>query len=205
MPNFYYEDLAQTRGYNVICGIDEAGRGSWAGPVVAGAVILHRSNLTNELINGLDDSKKLKSSMREDLFEKLKPHACFGIGLADAVEIDEMNVLKSTLMAMARALKNLRVSPSLALIDGNCVPELPCRSECIVRGDSASLSIAAASIVAKVTRDAIMANLALSYPEYGWERNSGYGTRKHREALEKYGVTIEHRKSFAPIRQLLNL
>ena len=205
MPDLSYEDLAKTRGFNIICGIDEAGRGSWAGPVVAGAVILYRKNLTIELIKDLDDSKKLKRARREELFEQLKLHSEIGIGQANVVEIDKINILKATLKAMARAVRNLNIVPDLALVDGNCTPDLKFRSECIIRGDGASLSIAAASIVAKVTRDRIMANIACAYPKYGWERNAGYGTREHQEALKNYGVTLEHRKSYLPIRKLLNL
>lgn len=205
MPDFSYEDLARARGFSVICGIDEAGRGPWAGPVVAGAVILDRASLTDDLINGLDDSKKLKPARREDLFEQLKLHTQIGVGQADVVEIDELNILKATLTAMNRAVEDLNVLPDFALVDGNCAPELFFQTECINRGDSASLSIAAASIVAKVTRDCIMADLARAYPEYGWERNAGYGTREHREAIETHGVTPEHRKSYAPIRKILGL
>ena len=205
MPDFSYEDLARARGFSVICGIDEAGRGPWAGPVVAGAVILDSASLTDDLIKGLDDSKKLKPARREDLFEQLKLHTKIGVGQADVVEIDEMNILNATLAAMTRAVKDLNVLPDLALVDGNYAPDDFFQTECIIRGDSASLSIAAASIVAKVTRDYIMTDIAHAYPEYGWERNAGYGTREHREAIETHGVTPEHRKSYAPIRKILGL
>lgn len=203
MPDFSYEDTAQARGFSVICGIDEAGRGPWAGPVVAGAVILNRASLTKDLIKGLDDSKKLKSARREELLEQLKLHAVIGVGQANVEEIDEMNILKATLAAMVRAIEDLNVFPDFALVDGNCAPDFIFESECIIRGDGASLSIAAASIVAKVTRDQIMADLAQTYPEYGWDRNAGYGTREHRKALETYGATLAHRKSYAPIQKIL--
>ena len=205
MPDFCYEHLAQSRGYNVICGIDEAGRGPWAGPVIAGAVILDHAKLTYSLIDSLDDSKKLKPSRREELFEELKLCACIGIGQSDVIEIDKINILKATLLAMTRAVNNLSISADFALVDGNAKPELPFQSECIVRGDSLCLTIAAASIIAKVTRDRIMVNLARAYPEYGWEKNVGYGTRQHRKAIETHGVTTEHRRSYAPIKKFLGL
>jgi ribonuclease HII len=203
MPDFSYEDLAHSRGYNVICGIDEAGRGPLAGPVVAGAIILDRAKLPNGLIDGLDDSKKLKPARRKELFDKLKVCAFIGVGQSDVTEIDEINILKATHLAMRRAVDNLSIRSDIALVDGNTEPRLPFQSECIVQGDNLSLSIAAASIIAKVSRDKIMANLAYSYPVYGWERNAGYGTSEHLKAIEKYGVTMEHRKTFAPIKKYL--
>ena len=205
MPDFHFEALAQKKGYNIICGIDEAGRGPWAGPVVAGAVILNREKLTDKLVNRLDDSKKLKPARREELFEELKLCSCIGIGQSNVIEIDNVNILNATLLAMTRAVGNLSTLADIALVDGNHAPKLPFHSECIVRGDSLSLSIAAASIVAKVTRDRIMAGLACTYPEYGWERNVGYGTPGHRKALEINGGTMEHRKSYAPIKKILGL
>ncbi len=205
MPDFRFEELAQAQGYNVICGVDEAGRGSWAGPVVAGAVILDREKLTDNFLDNLDDSKKLKPARREELFEELRLCANIGIGQSDVIEIDKVNILKATLSAMARAVRNLNTHTDFVLVDGNVAPKLSCHSECIVRGDSLSMSIAAASIIAKVTRDRIMADLACAYPGYGWDRNVGYGTQKHREAIEKYGVTIQHRKSYKPIKKILGL
>ena len=209
MPDFSYEDAALARGHAVICGIDEAGRGPWAGPVVAGAVILERATLPGDLVLNLDDSKKLKPARREELFERLARHARIGIGRAEVAEIDEINILQATMLAMARAVDGLgggaAGQPGLALVDGNREPELACPVQCVVRGDGISLSIAAASIVAKVTRDRIMAALALAYPAYGWERNAGYGTRHHQDALAAHGVTPEHRRSYAPIRKILGL
>jgi len=203
MPDFSFENAALARGFEVICGIDEAGRGPWAGPVVAGAVVLDRASLPDDLIEGLDDSKKLKPARREELLESMKPHARIGVGLADVAEIDEVNILQATLRAMARAVEDLGGNLDLALVDGNREPDLAFEAECVVRGDGKSLSIAAASIVAKVTRDRIMADLARTYPAYGWDHNAGYGTAEHREALAAHGVTREHRRTYAPIRKIL--
>ncbi len=210
MPDFSYEDAALARGFDVICGIDEAGRGPWAGPVVAGAVVLDRTGLPDDLIQGLDDSKKLKPARREELLERLSPHVRIGIGRADVAEIDEVNILQATMRAMARAVDDLGGGdwagrPALALVDGNREPELAFEAECVEKGDGKSLSIAAASIVAKVTRDRIMADLARTYPDYGWQRNAGYGTREHQDALAAHGVTPEHRRSYAPIKKILGL
>ena len=203
MPDFSLETAAQRDGHAVVCGIDEAGRGPWAGPVVAGAVILDKGRLSAELVAELDDSKKLKASKREALFERLLAEARIGVGQADVAEIDDLNILGATMLAMARAVEALPVRPDLALVDGNREPDLSCPARCVVRGDGISLSIAAASIAAKVTRDRIMAGLAGDFPGYGWERNAGYGTREHQAALERLGVTPQHRRRFAPIRRLL--
>ncbi len=205
MPDFTLEVQARREGHAVIAGVDEAGRGPWAGPVVAGAVILDPVNLSSELRRGLDDSKKLKPERREDLLVRLEREARIGVGQADVSEIDSLNILQATLLAMARAVGALGVTPDLALVDGNREPELDCPVRCVVRGDGQSLSIAAASIAAKVTRDRIMAGLAETFPGYGWERNAGYGTREHQMALDRLGVTPEHRRSYAPIRNMLRL
>ncbi len=205
MPDFSLEDTARRHGHLVIAGIDEAGRGPWAGPVVAGAVILDTGKMTPDLIAGLDDSKKLKPARREDLLKGLKAAALIGVGRADVAEIDDLNILQATMLAMARAVGDLSVQPDLALVDGNREPDLDCRVQCVVKGDGKSLSIAAASIVAKVTRDRIMAGLAETFPGYGWEQNAGYGTKQHQSALAALGVTSEHRKSYAPIRKILGL
>ncbi len=188
----------------LVAGIDEAGRGPWAGPVVAAAVILDRDRLGHDLAHGLDDSKKLSPARRAALFEALAGRAQIGIGAASAPLIDEINVLAATLRAMARALAALGVVPDLALVDGNRLPELPCPARAVVGGDGKSLSIAAASIVAKVTRDRIMTALAARYPGFGWERNAGYGTAEHRCALEALGVTPHHRRSYAPVLKMLS-
>ncbi len=205
MPDFSFEDTARSHGHGLICGIDEAGRGPWAGPVIAAAVVLDAATLPPDLIAGLDDSKKLKPARREELLKGLEAVASIGVGRADVAEIDDINILQATMLAMARAVESLSARPDLALVDGNREPDLECRVQCVVRGDAKSLSIAAASIVAKVTRDRIMAALAETFPGYGWERNAGYGTKEHRGALAALGVTPEHRKSYAPIRKILAL
>jgi ribonuclease HII len=199
MPDFSLELAAG----NIVAGIDEAGRGPWAGPVVAGAVILNPATLPENLRQGLDDSKKLKPARREELFEVLQDHSDFGVGIAEVDEIDDVNILQATLNAMGRALKGLEGTPDVALVDGNRPPKLPCEVQCIIKGDGLSLSIAAASIIAKVTRDRMMADLAENYPGYGWERNAGYGTKAHQEGLKRLGVTPHHRKSFKPIIKIL--
>ena len=199
MPDFLLEEAAG----GTVAGIDEAGRGPWAGPVVAGAVILDRRTLPADLRHGLDDSKVLSRPRRDGLYEILCRTARIGIGRAEVSEIDSVNILGATMLAMARSVSALGVIPDLALVDGNRKPELPCPVQCVVKGDRRSLSIAAASIVAKVSRDAIMAELARAFPGYGWERNAGYGTPEHRDALERLGVTPHHRRSFAPIHKIL--
>ncbi len=198
---FEYEAIAE--GLSPVCGVDEAGRGPWAGPVVAGAAILDPQTLPDSLRMGLDDSKKLKAEKRQALFALLADHAITGIGIATVEEIDRLNILQATMLAMTRAVADLKVKPGMVLIDGNRLPDLPYPAEALVKGDGRSLSIAAASIVAKVSRDAIMAALASSHPGYGWQHNSGYGTKKHIQGLAEFGVTIHHRRSFAPIRRLL--
>lgn len=187
----------------VVCGVDEVGRGPWAGPVVAAAVVLKADGLPAELGRGIDDSKKLAPARRDRLFAWLVEHAHIGIGQASVEEIDAHNILEATMLAMARAVDALAGSGlglSLALVDGNRAPRLSCPARTVVRGDGLSLSIAAASIVAKVSRDRLMTKLAESHPGYGFERNFGYGTPAHRLALERLGPTPQHRRSFAPIQ-----
>jgi len=208
MPDFSFEDAARREGFGLIAGIDEAGRGPWAGPVIAAAVVLDRARLDPELRASLDDSKKLLPARRSELFGRIEACAAIGvahvgIGRAEVEEIDRLNILRATLLAMRRALDALPVRPDVALVDGNRAPELPCPARCIVGGDACSLSIAAASIVAKVTRDAEMAALARAHPGYGWERNAGYGTAEHRAALASLGPSPAHRRSFRPIAALL--
>lgn len=206
MPDFEFENQ-----YNVpVAGIDEAGRGPWAGPVVAGAVVILDKNLDEFLLSGLNDSKKLSAKKREALYEKLfeaekAGQVCIGIGQASAAEIDEHNILRATFMAMCRAVAQLKVQPQFALVDGNQVPKgLNCPCKTIVKGDARSYSIAAASIVAKVYRDRLMAELALKYPYYGFEKNAGYGTAAHIAGLKQYGIIEgQHRKSYRPIQELL--
>lgn len=202
MPDFQLE-WAET---GVVCGIDEAGRGPLAGPVVAAAVILDRACVPDALMEGLNDSKKLTAQKREELLAVLETcgAAVIGIGQADVAEIDTHNILCATHMAMDRACTALGRPVDVALVDGNRPPSLSlgCAVRTVVGGDGLSLSIAAASIVAKVTRDRIMAALAADFPQYGWERNAGYGTAEHRAAMVEHGVCIHHRRSFAPVRAL---
>ena len=199
MPDFALERAAG----GIVAGIDEAGRGPWAGPVVAAAVILDATTLPSSLADGLDDSKTLSPARRRELYAVLMACAEIGVGAAGIREIEERNILGATFAAMARAFAALPRRPAAALVDGNRAPDLPCRVATVVRGDSRSLSIAAASIVAKVTRDGIMARLSARYPEFGWERNAGYGTAEHRRALERAGPTPHHRRGFAPVRRML--
>lgn len=204
MPDFLFEYEAIAEGLAPVCGVDEAGRGPWAGPVVAAAAILDPETLPDSLRRGLDDSKKLKADKRRALFSLLEGHAVTGLGVATVEEIDRLNILAATMLAMTRAVAGLGVKPGMVLVDGNRLPELPCPGLSIVRGDGRSLSIAAASIVAKVSRDAMMAELATSHPGYGWRHNAGYGTKKHIRALAELGVTEHHRRSFAPIARIIN-
>ena len=190
---FLYENEAIKSGYKVVCGVDEAGRGPLAGPVFAAAVVLP-PNLT---IEGLDDSKKLSEKKREVLYDKIKSLAVdFNIAFATEKEIDEINILNATFIAMKRAVEGLKVKPDIALIDGNRSPELNLQTQTIIKGDSLSSSIAAASILAKVERDRLMKILSEKYPQYGFEKHKGYGTKLHIESIKKYGLCSIHRKSF---------
>jgi ribonuclease HII len=198
-PNLTAE-VAFAENGATICGVDEAGRGPWAGPVVAAAVVLDRGCIPP----GLDDSKKLTPRRRAALFDAVRASASVGVGIASVEEIDALNILRANDLAMLRAVRDLQPAPEAALIDGNRVPPgLPCRARALVGGDGRSLSIAAASIIAKVTRDRIMEELAGTHPGYGWERNRGYGTPEHRAALIRLGVTPHHRRSFRPIHNIL--
>jgi ribonuclease HII len=201
MPDFRIE---QGLG-GLVAGIDEAGRGPWAGPVFAAAVVLDAKQLPRMLRYGLDDSKKLTARRRLELFEALKPYARIGVGQATVEEIDAINILQATMLAMSRALESLKVCPDHAVVDGNYPPRLPCLVKCVVGGDSLSLSVAAASIVAKVSRDRMMADLACAFPGYGWDHNFGYGTAEHQAALEALGATPHHRRSFAPVLRILQM
>jgi ribonuclease HII len=190
----------------LVAGVDEVGRGPWAGPVVAAAVVLPPS-IPGALAGRLDDSKKLSPARRDELFALLRNAAGVdvGIGAASVAEIEQANILGATHIAMRRAIAALPRLPDIALVDGNRLPaELPCPGRTVIKGDGISLSIAAASIVAKVTRDRIMASLAVRYPAYRWERNSGYGTAQHRDGLAAAGVTCHHRRTFAPIAKMLS-
>lgn len=179
--------------FHCICGIDEAGRGPFAGPVVAGAVVLP----VGLKIVGLNDSKQVSAKRREELFEEIKEKAVsIGIGMSSPARIDEINILQATYEAMGHAVKDLDVVPDLLLNDAVTIPHIPIRQVGIVKGDAKSLSIAAASIMAKVTRDRLMVEYAELYPEYGFEKNKGYGSAEHREALKKYGPCPIHRETF---------
>ena len=201
MPDFSLEREVD----GVVAGVDEAGRGPWAGPVIAGAAILDRDALEDSLVDGLDDSKALTTARRESLYISLTESsaATVSVGMASVEEIDSLNILQATFLAMTRAVDALGKPIDFALIDGNRAPLLACPAKTVVKGDSRSLSIAAGSIMAKVTRDHMMAALAIDFPGYGWDTNQGYGTRGDREGLETLGVTPHHRRSYAPIRALL--
>jgi ribonuclease HII len=193
-----YERLYKSQGFTFIAGIDEVGRGPLAGPVVAGAVILP----DDFQILGIDDSKKLTETKREELYELIRKAAVsIGIGIIEANEIDKINIYEATKKAMYAAINELHISPDFLLVDAMKLTT-PIPSEAIIKGDSKSISIAAASIIAKVTRDRMMKELAKSFPEYGFEKNMGYGTKEHIEALQLYGATPHHRRSFAPVKEL---
>lgn len=194
LPDFSNEEMLGGR----VAGVDEAGRGPWAGPVIAAAVILDPAQIPA----GLNDSKVLSRLKREALIEPILEHAFVGVGQASVEEIDRLNILQASLLAMRRAVSALPITPDACLVDGNRDPGLDVPTRLLVKGDAISLSIAAASIVAKVTRDRIMCDLAAAFPAYGWERNAGYGVPVHRDALQLVGISPHHRKSFAPIRKL---
>lgn len=199
-PDFSRElDFLTRNPGAIIAGVDEAGRGPWAGPVIAAAVILDPGAIPA----GLDDSKKLTAQKREALYAQLQHCAQISIGQASVAEIDAINILNATMLAMTRAVAGLGITPSIALVDGNRAPKLSCRVEIVIRGDALSQSIAAASIIAKVTRDRIMGDLDTEYPGFGWKTNQGYGTRAHQEALARLAVTPHHRRSFKPIHKML--
>lgn len=192
-------DLTLERGLGGrVAGIDEVGRGPLAGPVVAAAV-LFETPPPPEIEAAIDDSKKLTPARRAAVLDRLLTHAKIGLGAASVAEIDRLNILEATMVAMQRALAALPVTPDSALVDGNRAPQLACPARTVVGGDGLSLSIAAASIVAKVTRDVAMARLAERYPGFGWERNAGYGTAEHTAALDRLGPTPHHRRSFRPV------
>lgn len=195
-----YENEALSDGYEIICGVDEAGRGPLAGPVYAAAVILPKGHI----VEGVNDSKKLSEKKRELLFDKIIDECvCYSIGTASEKEIDEINILQATYLAMKRAVAGLEIVPQLALIDGNRIPPLiSTDARAIVKGDAKSASIACASILAKVSRDRYMLEMAKKYPEYQFEKHKGYGTKLHYEMIEKYGICEIHRKSF--LKKVLN-
>ena len=198
-PDFSYETKYLEQGFSLIAGVDEAGRGPWAGPVVAGAVILDQTNIPL----GLNDSKKLTEKKREALFQPIKESCLVGVGIVDAAKIDEINILQATMLAMKLALKDLSDQPDFVLIDGNRSPDIKIPNEAIKKGDAKSLSIAAASIIAKVTRDRMMQEYDAEFPQYGFAQHKGYGTAQHAQALNQHGPCVIHRMSFAPIKKLL--
>ncbi|KNX41230.1 Ribonuclease HII [Roseovarius tolerans] len=199
-PDLFHETEARAAGFSRIAGVDEVGRGPIAGPVTAAAVILDPARIPE----GLNDSKVLSAKRREALCAALMDCAQVSVAHATVAEIDEINVLRASHLAMERAIAGLDVAPDMALIDGNLIPRgltLPARA--IIKGDAASLSIAAASIVAKTRRDQLMRDLAQQFPGYGWERNAGYPSKSHKDALLNLGVTPHHRRSFKPVHNIL--
>lgn len=199
MANYDLETKLRISGKEIIAGIDEVGRGPWAGPVTACAVILDPNNIPN----GLNDSKILTAKRREQLFDLIMDSAQVSCVHVEVTEIDQVNILQATFRAMERAVSHLPI-PNHILVDGNKLPpNLPSPATAIVKGDAKSVSIAAASIIAKVTRDRLMSDLSEAYPGYGWEKNAGYGTKMHQLGLLNHGVTPHHRRSFKPIHNIL--
>lgn len=194
MPDYEYENAAKSGGFKLVCGVDEAGRGPLAGPVCAAAVILPE----NAVIEGLNDSKKLSEKKRESLYDVIKEKAiAFCVAYGTLEEIETLNILQATFLAMNRAIDGLAVEPDFALIDGNRVPKdikIPC--ETVVKGDGKSMSVAAASVLAKVIRDRLMLEYDKKYPEYDFKKHKGYGTKEHTELIKKYGPCEIHRMSF---------
>lgn len=195
-PSYKFDQVYETP----IIGVDEVGRGPLAGPVISAAIVLNKEKIPE----GINDSKKLSKKKREVINEELISQHKFAIGIASVEEIDKINILQASLLAMKRAVLNLNIKPQTILVDGNKLPDLEYNMYPIIKGDSKSISIAAASIIAKVYRDKLMQDLSLQYPGYYWEKNSGYGTKQHLLALDNLGVTPIHRKSFAPIYNMLN-
>lgn len=200
-PTYEVEAIESGLCGGLVAGVDEAGRGPWAGPVVAAAVVLDPGDIPD----GIDDSKRLDEDMRETLYRRITASADVGVGIAGVDRIDRDNILKATLWAMSEAVAALGRAPALAIVDGTHLPVLACQSRAIVRGDSRCLSIAAASIVAKVVRDRLMVDLARECPGYGFERHKGYGTPEHRQALARLGISAHHRRSFKPVQLALAL
>ncbi len=198
LPTDRYERRARRRGAKLVAGVDEAGRGPLAGPVVTAAVVFERRRFPD----GLDDSKRLTMAERERLFELILATGTVSIAIASRARIDRMNILRASLWAMSRAVAGLSCRPDHVLVDGNMLPpNLACTAEALIGGDGLSVSIAAASIVAKVTRDRLMANVGRAFPDYGFERHMGYSTPEHFEALRQHGPCPCHRQSFAPVRE----
>ncbi len=197
-PTDRFEKRARRRGARLIAGVDESGRGPLAGPVVVAAVIFDKRRYPD----GVDDSKRLDARTREAVFEAILNTATVSVAVASRERVDRMNILRASLWGMTRAVAGLALRPDYVLVDGNMLPpDLPCPAEAIVDGDALSLSIAAASIVAKVTRDRLMARVGRAFPNYGFERHKGYSTAAHFEALRVHGPCPHHRQSFAPVRE----
>ena len=193
MPSYDYEQQYIDKGYKFVCGVDEAGRGPLSGPVVAGACILP----VGLYLDGLNDSKKLSAKKRDVLFDLIKENAIsYGIGMASPAEIDELNILNATMLAMRRAIEQLNVAADFALVDGNVIRGFSIPAVSIVKGDSISCSIAAASILAKVTRDRICEEDAVKYPQYNFSKHKGYSTKEHMDLVRLHGPCEIHRKSF---------
>lgn len=190
-----------------VCGLDEAGRGPLAGPVVAACVYVSKDVRRKRFWAEVNDSKKLNGTQREKLFVAITEHCHYGVAQASVAEIDTINILHASMLAMRRSyalmVANHGARPGIALVDGNFAPKLPCEIQTVIQGDAISLSIAAASILAKVTRDRLMQELCAQYPGYGWSTNAGYGTKAHLEGLKINGVTPHHRRSFSPVRESL--
>ena len=190
----------------IVCGVDEVGRGPLAGPVMAAAVVLPPGGLPEAIASRIHDSKKLTARAREELAPLIRQHAlAVCVAEASVAEIDEINILQAALLAMCRAVEGLSVTPTHALVDGNKAPKLPCVVQTVVKGDSTSLSIAAASIVAKVERDRVMMDLHAQFPDFAWDRNAGYPSPAHLAALKRWGATPHHRTTFGPVSQVLAL
>lgn len=194
-----YENIAYNDGFEIVCGVDEAGRGPLAGPVYAAAVILPKGHI----VEGVNDSKKISEKKRDLLYDKIIEECiAYNIGIATEKEIDEINILQATFLAMRRAVEGLSVKPDIALVDGNKTPGLNIEERAIIKGDAKSANISAASIIAKVSRDRYMLEMADKYPQYQFEKHKGYGTKLHYEMLEKYGISPIHRMTF--LKKILN-
>lgn len=193
MLDYSYENAAHKKGYKIVCGVDEVGRGPLAGPVFAAAVVLPE-NYSHPVLN---DSKKLSEKKRDEVFDDIVRDAvCYGVGTASEKEIDEINILNATFLAMKRAVEALSVTPELAIIDGNKCPGTGIKEVALVKGDAQCMSVAAASVIAKVSRDRYMLELDKKYPEYMFSKHKGYGTKLHYEKLKEFGISDVHRKSF---------
>ena len=205
MPDFTLEEECAKEYGGDVCGLDEVGRAPLAGPVVAACVFIPPGKRDLKIWRQVDDSKLLKAQTRRDMMDEIKAHCLWGIAECCPREIEQMNIVQASLEAMRRAYQMMGQVCSLALIDGNQKPSFPCSVLTVVKGDQKSVSIAAASIIAKVYRDGLMARLAQDHPHYGWERNVGYPTPEHLKAIDAHGLTDHHRKTFAPVRNFLEI